>query len=69
MFDLPASYDTWKTTPPDPEYLPTCCDTCDESFDAREEYIDGDECPNCDGTLLVYEPEEPCRCTGDACYC
>ncbi len=67
MYELPG-YDAWKTTAPDPVFTPTTCADCDTEFDAAEEFIDGDTCPDCEGTLLEVEPPEPCYC-GDTCYC
>ena len=63
---------TWAGDPnapwnaPDPE--PLVCNGC--GYEDEDDSHDGDDCPNCeDGTLCEREPTEPCRCTGDACYC
>lgn len=70
MYDLPASYDAWRTWTPDqdaPDPLPTCCDVCDHE---SEDAADGTTCDECgEGTMREVEPMEPCRCYGDKCYC
>lgn len=69
MESLPG-YDAWKTTPPDPVFTDTYCNGCGETFDAADEYVEGDECPECGyPDLEETEPDVPCTCTGDACYC
>ena len=67
-------YDTQELPldPPDPVFYTTRCklETCELEFPPSEEFEDGDECPECGhGTLEEVEQDEPCRCTGDDCYC
>jgi len=62
---------TWEGDPRAPwnaPDAPTCiCDECDAEVDECEPDTPCDECE--DGTMREYEPAEPCRCRGGACYC
>jgi hypothetical protein len=69
MMERLPGYDQWLL-PPDPVFYDTACDTCDREFSHRDEYIDGDECPECEsGHLYEQEPPDPCLCSGHTCYC
>lgn len=51
-----------------PEAEPLTCACC--GYEAWRDEADGDDCPECgEGTLEEPVEAEPCRCTGDACYC
>lgn len=69
--DLPDSYDAWRTSGPHDDDV-ECIDECNwaqDEDDERHEDLTADghlpECP-CDPG---YEPDIPCRCPGDHCYC
>lgn len=47
IFATDASYDAWKTTPPEYDDRPAVCEQCGETYDAREQMQDGDECRLC----------------------
>ena len=52
-------YDAWLTTPPEPVFHDTMCESCDETFSRDEELFGGDMCPACEIGELVERDNEP----------